>query len=148
MIRPIRRAVSTVATAGLLAAALSGCSLLGGSSLDCSDLESAAKDNNLTEVNMDEADFNLDDYRGFFQWMADNGGNFSDAELGEAVTALGEKGGPFFEMLDEFGDLDYTDEAAVAEFETKQGELEAAATEITTHTDVIQAKCGDTVVGI
>ncbi|MFD0558199.1 hypothetical protein FB566_3497 [Stackebrandtia endophytica] len=147
MIRPIRRAVSTVATAGLLAAALSGCSLLGGSSLDCSDLESAAKDHNLTEVNMDAADFNMDDYRGFFQWMADNGGNFSDADLGEAVKGFGEKAIPLFEMLDEFKDIDYTDEAAMAELEAKQADLETASTEIDAHAQVIQTKCGDTVLG-
>jgi len=141
MIRPIRRAVSTAATAGLLAAALSGCSLLGGNSLGCGDLESAAKDNNLNDVTMESEDFNMDDFRNFFQWMADNGDSFEDADLGAAVKAFGEKATPAFELLDEFQNVDFTDEAAMAEWETKGADMEAALGDLDTHGAVIEEKC-------
>lgn len=138
MIRPIRRTVSAVAATGLLAAALTGCSLFGGG-LGCSDLESAISDNNLDGATITSAD--PGDIRNLGQWMVDNGGDFGDSDLGSAVTTFGESIVPLMDLQQDMEDIDPSDPAALEELETKQTELEDASAELEAAANTIDDKC-------
>ena len=140
MIRPIRRTVSAVAAAGLLAATLTGCSLFS-SGLDCGDLNTAVLDNNLDDTSTLES--SSDDLKALGQWMADNGGDFGDAELGEAVATFGKALGPLLDLADEMQNIDPTDPSAADRVGDIQTEVETLSGDIESSANTISDKCSD-----
>ncbi|HIW62301.1 MAG TPA: hypothetical protein H9881_07585 [Candidatus Stackebrandtia excrementipullorum] len=141
MIRPIRRTVSVAAAAGLLAAGLTGCSLLGGG-LGCSDLESAVVDHNLADASVATMnDVNMEDLKNLGQWMIDNGDAFSDDDLGAAVKTFGEALVPTIELNKEMQDVDYSDPDAMAEIEAKAADLEASVADLESAGNTIDEQC-------
>ena len=100
----------TVVATGAVALALSSCGMVSeamddaeaGTTLDCKDLSDEvweqSPDENLTLMETPEADY--DKLAG---WMADNGKNFSDEKLGEAVTTYGKLAPDYYKF---FNDID------------------------------------------
>ncbi|GAA4909198.1 hypothetical protein LX16_2923 [Stackebrandtia albiflava] len=121
----LRRVLASTATAGVLGAALTGCSLFGGASLTCEDLK-AQFDSYGYAADADLGSVDQADIEDLGAWMVDNGPSFEDKELGTAVTTAGEMLPPMIEA-----------------FKSGDQEAMAALGTDTSSFDTIDAKCGD-----